>query len=159
MLERVALIATIVGGTAVGLLWPTHKQAAPAAAPAAIEVTLDRGSDKHFYADASVNGQPVRFLIDTGASEIALTEKDARKAGIPVDPGKYELVGEGASGIVRGQYVQLNGIEVNGIRRENAKAVVVEGANVSLLGAPFLETIDEIVIRKDQMTLKIDANS
>ena len=153
MLERGLLIVTVAGGAAAGLLWPTYGSK-PAAAPDSIEVTLQRSSDRHFYAEAEVNGKPVRFLVDTGASETALTEEDARKVGIAVDPSKFELVGEGASGMVRGQYVQVASIDVDGIRRSNTKAVVVEGADVSLLGQPFLESIDEIVIRRGEMTLR-----
>ena len=93
-------------------------------------------------------------MVDTGASEIALTEDDARKVGLQVDPSKYELLGQGASGIVRGQYVELDGIKLGAISESKTKAVVVQGADVSLLGQPFLENIDEIVIRKDEMVLR-----
>ncbi|MCH8614695.1 TIGR02281 family clan AA aspartic protease [Sphingomonas sp. SM33] len=158
MLERAALVITLVGGTAIGFLWPTHK-AAPVAASSVLEVTLERNSDRHFYADASVNGQEIHFLVDTGASEIALTEDDAKKVGLTVEPDKYQLVGEGASGIVRGQYVQLKNVELNGIKMTDAKAVIVQGANISLLGQPFLENVDEIVIRKGEMVLRDDKNS
>ena len=154
MLERAALVLTLVGGTAIGVFWPTHKPAAPASAASPVEITLERNSDKHFYAEASVNGQPVRFLVDTGASEIALTEDDARKAGFTIDPDKYQLVGEGASGMVRGQYIELKNVQLDGIRLSDAKAVIVQGANISLLGQPFLENVDEIVIRKDEMVLR-----
>ena len=58
MLERAALVLTLIGGTAIGVFWPTHKAPAPAAS-SSLEVTLERNSDKHFYADASVNGQKV----------------------------------------------------------------------------------------------------
>jgi aspartyl protease family protein len=152
MLERALLAVTLVGGAAVGFLWPTHKsQPAPSTG---VEVTLQRESDRHYYANASVNGRPVRFLVDTGASEIALTEGDAKKIGLVVDPSKYELLGEGASGIVRGQYVDLKNVELEGIKQANAKAVILQGASVSLLGQPFLEEVDEIVIRKGQMILR-----
>lgn len=153
MIERALFIVTIVGGASLGVLWPL-KSSEKAPTARALEVSLDRSSDKHFYADAEVNGRSVRFLVDTGASEIALSEDDARKAGIAVDPGKYELIGHGASGMVRGQYVELQTVDVGGIRESGAKAVVVQGANVSLLGQPFLEKVDEIVIRKDQMVLR-----
>ena len=159
MIERALFLVTIAGGAALGVFWPLSKEKAPSAAPAALEVTLERNSDRHFYADAIVNGKPVRFLVDTGASEIALTEEDAKKVGIAVDPSKYELLGQGASGIVRGQYIELDKIEVGGISESTTKAVVVQGANVSLLGQPFLENLDEIVIRKSEMTLKSAQNS
>jgi aspartyl protease family protein len=154
MIERVLLVATIAGGATLGVFWPLNQSERPVAAPAALEVTLERSSDRHFYADADVNGQQVHFLVDTGASEIALTEDDARKVGINVDPQKYELIGQGASGMVRGQYIELNKVDLGGIHQSNAKAVVVEGASVSLLGQPFLENVDEIVIRKGEMTLR-----
>ena len=153
MIERALFIVTIVGGASLGVLGPLDKHNAPVA-EAALEVSLDRSSDKHFYADAQVNGQQIRFLVDTGASEIALTETDARKVGLTVDPEKYELVGHGASGMVRGQYVDLQSIDLGGIKESGAKAVIVQGASVSLLGQPFLENVDEIVIRKGQMLLR-----
>ena len=151
MLERGLLVIMLVAGAAVGIFWPTHKTE-PAAT--GIEVTLQRSSDRHFYAAARVNGHDVRFLVDTGASEIALTEADARKVGIKFDPDRYELLGEGASGFVRGQYVNIDTIQIDGIHENGVKAVVVEGAAVSLLGQPFLENIDEIVIRKSEMVLR-----
>ena len=159
MIERVLFLATIAGGATLGVFWPLHKSDAPTISSAAIEVTLERNSDRHFYADAVVNGRSVHFLVDTGSSEIALTEDDARKIGIEVDPSKYELIGQGASGIVRGQYVELDEIQLGAIRESNAKAVVVQGADVSLLGQPFLENIDEIVIRKGEMLLRDQKNS
>jgi aspartyl protease family protein len=154
MLERGLLVITLVAGAALGVFWPTKGQEPVASANSATEVTLQRSSDRHFYATAKVNGHDVRFLVDTGASEIALTEDDARKVGIRFDPSKHELLGEGASGYVRGQYVKLDTLQLDGFSQDSAKAVVVEGANVSLLGQPFLENIDEIVIRKDEMVLR-----
>ena len=82
------------------------------------------------------------------------TAKD--RSGIAVDPSKYEVIGDGASGLVRGQFVQLQSIDVNGIHQQNAQAVIVPGATVSLLGQPFLEKVDEIVIRQGEMRLKLD---
>ena len=96
-------------------------------------------------------------MIDTGAGETALTEADAQQLGFMVDPNKYEVIGDGASGMVRGQYVQLKSIDVGGIRQSDAKAVIVAGATVSLLGQPFLEKVDEIVIRNGEMRLKTTA--
>lgn len=154
MLQKLALVATIGAGAAIGLLWPTGQRSAASPNASAAEVVIERSSDHHYYADASVNGHAVHFMIDTGASETALTEQDAKDIGIAVDPSKYEVIGDGASGMVRGQYVQLNSIDLDGIRQSDARAVIVAGATVSLLGQPFLERIDEIVIRKGEMRLK-----
>jgi aspartyl protease family protein len=158
MIEKLAIGATIGIGLVIGMLWPIPRHSGPSA-PAAggAEVVIERNSDHHYYADADVNGRPVHFMIDTGAGETALTESDAKAIGLTVDPNKYEVVGDGASGMVRGQYVDLKSIDLNGIRQEGARAVIVPGANVSLLGQPFLEKIDEIVIRNAEMRLKADA--
>jgi aspartyl protease family protein len=160
MFQKLAILATIAAGVAIGLLWPTAQRssAAPTRAGGA-EVVIERNSDHHYYADASVNGQSVHFMIDTGAGETALTEADARAIGLPIDPSKYEVIGDGASGMVRGQYVQLKSIDLNGIRQQDAQAVIVPGAAVSLLGQPFLEKVDEIVIRQGEMRLKSDSHS
>jgi aspartyl protease family protein len=158
MIEKLALVATVGSGVVIGLLWPTHHTAS-SVAQTGTEVVIERNSDHHYYTDAQVNGHSVHFMIDTGASATALTEDDARAIGFDVDPDKYEVIGDGASGMVRGQYVQLKSIDVSGIRQTDAQAVVVQGASVSLLGQPFLEKIDEIVIRKDEMRLKAEEHS
>ena len=157
MLQKVMLGAVIAGGLGIGLLWPSSHQSSASAASAPPDVVLERSSDHHYYADANVNGRPVHFMIDTGADQIALTEADAETAGFKIDPLKYEVIGDGASGMVRGQYVQLKSIDLDGIRQQDVQAVVVQGASVSLLGQPFLEKIDEIVIRQGEMQLRAQA--
>jgi aspartyl protease family protein len=156
MIQRLLMIATLVAGTGIGLLWPNRNAVRPAAPS---EIDLEKGSDGQFYADVRVNGQPTHFLIDTGASEIALSEEDARRAGITVDPSTYELIGEGASGIVRGAHVQIHEIDFEGFHAKDIKAVVVPGTQVSLLGQPFLDKLDEIVIQKDEMRLHYGVTS
>jgi aspartyl protease family protein len=154
MFQKLALLATVAAGIAIGLLWPSSDKSASAHANlAANDVVIARSDDRHYYADASVNGRPVHFMIDTGAGETALTEADAKSIGINVDPANYEVIGDGASGIVRGQYVQLTSIDLNGIRQKDVKAVIVQGSNVSLLGQPFLEQLDQITIKKGEMRL------
>lgn len=160
MFGKLAIIATVGVGLAIGFLWPTPQRSKAASAnDAGTEVVLERNSDHHFYTDALVDGHNVHFMIDTGAGETALTEDDAKSIGITVDPTKYQVIGDGASGILRGQFVQLKSIDVNGIRQQDAQAVVVEGADVSLLGQPFLEKVDEIIIRRDEMRLRAGLHS
>ena len=158
MFDKLVIAGTIGAGLAIGLLWPTSHRSTPNAPSGASEVAITRSSDNHYYADAKVNDRPVRFMIDTGSSETALTEADAEQIGLAVDPSKYEVLGDGASGIVRGQHVALNSIDVRGIRQQNAEAVVVQGATVSLLGQPFLERVDEIIIRNGEMRLRTDGH-
>jgi len=154
MLERILLAGTLVAGAAIGLTLPVRH--APHAPQRQSEVSVAKSPDGQFYIDADINGHSTHFLIDTGASEIALSEADARAAGIAVDPASYQLIGEGASGVVRGEHVTIGRVDLDGIHEKDVGAVVVPAATVSLLGQPFLEKLDEIVIRKDEMRLRYE---
>lgn len=153
MIEKIMLVGTVVAGLGIGALWPSGHAKAPAR-PGMSEVVLERSADGHFYADAQVNGAPVRFLVDTGSTMIALSEADAKKAGIAVAPADFSLIGESASGLVRGKEETLDHISVGAIDQQGVKAAVIEGASTSLLGAEYLDTMDEIIIRKGEMTLR-----
>lgn len=169
---RSAFVLMVVAGTGLGLLLPGAKR--PAAAPAqeaALVATpqskalagqnpdwnrdtiLTRERNGHFYATAEVNGQPVRFVVDTGASIVALTEDDARRIGVAFDPTKYEVVAEGAGGPVRGQRVRLNEVRLDGKSGYDLGAVVLEGATVSLLGQNYLRTVS-VAMDGERMVLK-----
>ena len=152
-IEKIMVAATVAAGLGIGSLWPSsHRPPAPSAAK---ELTLSRSSDGHFYADAEVNGAPVHFLVDTGSSMIALSEDDAKRAGITVEASDFSLLGEGASGLVRGKETTLSKLQLGAIEQRDVKAAVIEGASTSLLGAEFLDTVDEITIRKGRMVLKM----
>ena len=89
-----AFLLVIVAGVAIGLALPSGKRPVEAAAVASDgtirETLLEREGNGHFYVHAKVNGELVRFLVDTGASGVALTEKDARRVGIEFSPGEFE---------------------------------------------------------------------
>ena len=118
------------------------------------ETVIERGAGGHFFAFAEVNGEPVRFVVDTGATSVALTEEDARRAGVAFDPARFEVVGSGASGDVRGQEVTLNAVDLDGKKMEDIHGVVLEGLTVSLLGQNYLRRLDTVSISGDTMRLK-----
>lgn len=149
---KILMGGTIAAGLAAGLLWPASSPT-PMSDPSR-EVVLSRSADRHFYAEGKVDGRTIRFLVDTGSSAVALTQADATRVGIDVNPDDFELIGEGASGLVRGKYVTVKSIDIGGIVRDDVKVAIVEGASISLLGQPFLEEIEEIVIRKGEMRLR-----
>jgi aspartyl protease family protein len=113
-----------------------------------------REGNGHFYAHAKVNGELVRFVADTGASSVALTVADAERLGIPIKPATFEVVGEGASGPVRGERVMLDSVDIEGKRVENVRAVVLEGSRLSLLGQSYLSRMGEVQMKGDYMILK-----
>ena len=126
----------------------------PSTEPGSGTVTLERSSDGHFYADARVNGATVHFLIDTGASGIALTADDARRAGLAFDAGNTEVIGTGASGAVMGHWVELNRVELGLKSVNNAPAVILEAGDRSLLGQSFLSKFGSVEIRDNLMVLR-----
>jgi aspartyl protease family protein len=118
------------------------------------ELVLDRESDGHFYADVEVNGQSLRVLVDTGASGIALSRDDARRAGLGVSIGLNEIVGQGASGDVRGEHVMLDRIRLGSVEVQQTPAVVLASGGQSLLGQTFLAKFHSVEIRGDRMYLR-----
>ena len=116
--------------------------------------TLTREANGHFFARALVNGQSVDFIVDTGASAVALTEADARRVGIALDPSNYTVVGSGASGEVMGQPVTLDSVSLDGKRVEQVSGAVLQGSEISLLGQSFLARMGHIEITGDRMIIR-----
>lgn len=117
-------------------------------------VELRREPDGHFYADVEINGTPIRALVDTGASGIALSREDARRAGVGISIGMPEVVGEGASGEVRGERVTLDRVSLGSETAENMRAIVLDSGNLTLLGQSFLSHFDSVEIQGDTMVLR-----
>lgn len=117
-------------------------------------IILDREADGHFYADASINGQTIRMLVDTGATAIALSREDARRAGIGISIGMPMVVGQGAGGDVHGELVTLDRVSLGGAAAEEMTAVVLDGGEMSLLGQSFLSKFDSVEIKGDRMVLR-----
>lgn len=153
-----ALLLTIAAGIAIGLAWPTGDPANSAAGPDAAserrETTLERERNGHFYTYADVNGEPVRFVVDTGASFVALTTRDAKRLNLAFDERDFEYVGEGASGPVRGKFVTLDRVEIEGKSVENVKAAILDGSTLSLLGQSYLSRMGEVQMKGEYMILR-----
>lgn len=116
---------------------------------------IQRAGDGHFYATAEVNGRPVRFLVDTGASTIALTMADAQAVGLTVDPSEFGVIGRGASGEVSGKSVTLDSVSINGKRANHVRAAILaDGLEVSLLGQSYLSQLSQVKIEGDQLELR-----
>jgi aspartyl protease family protein len=132
---------------------------APSGTPATLmnmdgAVQLDRKPDGHFYADVEINGAPVTMLVDTGASGIALSREDARKAGIPTSIGMNEVVGRGADGSVHGEFITIDRIALGEKSAQQMPAMILNSGEQSLLGQDFLQKFASVEIRGDTMTLR-----
>ena len=112
------------------------------------EVRFPAGADGHFRVEALVDGTPIRFLVDTGASSIVLSPADARRIGF--DPQELRFTGfaETANGTVRTAAVRLGSIEIGPIRVDDLPASVNQAAmRGSLLGMNFLERLRSFEMR------------
>jgi aspartyl protease family protein len=117
-------------------------------------VELKREDNGHFYADVEINNIPIRVMVDTGATGIALSRDDARRAGLAVSAGMFDVVGEGASGDVRGEFVTLDSVRLGNETARKIPAVILDGGDQSLLGQSFLREFETVEIKGDKMILR-----
>ena len=111
--------------------------------------------DGHFYIDSRVNGADVRFLIDTGASLVALSPEDAERIGFDRSELNFSQRLHTAGGIVRAAPVVLRSLELGGIHLRNVRAVVNgERLPHSLLGITALERLNGYEVRDGTLTLR-----
>lgn len=118
-------------------------------------VELRRMPDSHFYAEAQVNGGSVTFMVDTGATSVALSWDDARAAGI--DPATLSFSDRvfTAGGQVMAARVRIGRLAIGPIvRTDIAASVLPEGIDGSLLGLSFLDTLKSYEISGDRLTLR-----
>jgi aspartyl protease family protein len=115
-------------------------------------VTLAADASGHFIAEGTVNGGSMRFVVDTGATSIALPAADAERLGIDYRKGRRVSV-QTANGDAIAYVVRLGSVRVGGIEIPNIDALVVErGLSIALLGMTFLNRV-EMQRSGDRMTL------
>ncbi len=117
-----------------------------------IEVTLRRNRAGHYLAGGQINGQPVVFLLDTGATDVAVPETLANKLGLE---RKYRSVSRTANGNVTIWSTRVDSVNLGGILRRNVRASILPNmpGNEVLLGMSFLKHL-ELVQRGDELTLR-----
>jgi aspartyl protease family protein len=113
---------------------------------------IARAPDGHFYLDAQVNGAQVHFLVDTGASMVALTAADAQRAGIALPAERAQAMGAG--GAVEVMPVTIDRIAIGPLEARGVEGAVARELPVSLLGQSFLARIGTVEISGDRMVLR-----
>ncbi len=122
-------------------------------APGIMRFTAD--SEGQYHIDARVDGVGVHFLVDTGASGIALSRADARALGFDVKDLRFTELYSTANGMTRGAPVVLNSIEIGPLGATHVRASVNEGdLDESLLGMSYLSTLGRIEIKGDRLTIE-----
>ena len=106
-------------------------------------VVLTRGPHGHFQVDARVDGRRIEFLVDTGASHIALRQSEAGRLGIYPRASDFTVRVSTANGMTKAAPVELRTVEVGDIIVRNVPAIVHsdEGLSVNLLGMSFLSRV------------------
>lgn len=126
---------------------------APAIPSATAQVT--KSADGHYWAEAMVDGKVVRFLVDTGATAVALTADDARRLGYNPAGLDYRYDVITAEGKVKAAAVQLRSISIAGARVENVDALILErGLHTSLLGMSYLGKLQSFEATRTSLILK-----
>lgn len=116
---------------------PTAASATLGESDGAAQITKD--ADGHFWAEASVDGKAVRFLVDTGATAVSLSMADAQRLGIDTDKLTYDYSVITADGRTRAASVKLASVAIAGARVRDVDALVIEkGLETSLLGMSYL---------------------
>ncbi|MEL6837749.1 MAG: TIGR02281 family clan AA aspartic protease [Pseudomonadota bacterium] len=118
------------------------------------QVAVPRSPDGHYYLTLDVNDVPIRFVVDTGATQVVLSQDDARRVGI--DPLSLSYFGSAqtANGVVRTAQVQIDTVALGPMQDYNVDAVVNGGTmSESLLGMTYLGLYDRIEISGGQLVL------
>jgi aspartyl protease family protein len=114
-----------------------------------------KAADGHYWAEASVNGHEVRFLVDTGATAVSLTTNDAQRLGIDTAGLNYDAKVITASGPARAARVKLDTVSVAGAQVRDVDALVIEsGLQTSLLGMTYLGRLSQFEATQTSMILR-----
>jgi aspartyl protease family protein len=104
--------------------------------------TLAADTRGHFFTEGAVNGSPVRFVVDTGATMVALPATDAVRLGLDYRKGQLAVT-KTAAGVVPVYRVRFDSVRVGTIELNGVEGVVIEqGLEVALLGMSFLNRVE-----------------
>ncbi|CAN5204220.1 TIGR02281 family clan AA aspartic protease [soil metagenome] len=123
-----------------------------ASAGSGSQIVLTAGSGGHFVTDGSINGNAVRFMVDTGATNISMSQQEAERIGLDFRHGQQGIAGT-ANGQVIAYRVSLGAVRVGDVQVYNVDAIVLPGfMDGVLLGNSFL-TRFQMKRENDVMTL------
>ncbi|MBC7282360.1 TIGR02281 family clan AA aspartic protease [Hoeflea sp.] len=143
------MVMRVAGGLAPGRPAMISDDIGPA-------VSIRKSINGHFEARGLVNGEPVDFLIDTGATSIALSHDDAMRIGFSDADLSYTLVISTANGRANAAQVRLDSVDVGSIGRTGLRALVAEPGQLdqSLLGMNFISSLTAFEMRRDEVILR-----
>ena len=119
-------------------------------------IEVPRGRDGHFHLTLDVNGEPVRFLVDTGASDVVLSMEDAERVGLNLDDLAFVGSARTANGTVSTAFATLDEVRLGPATFRDVD-VAVNGGEMpgSLLGMSFLRRFDRLEISGEVLKLEL----
>ena len=97
--------------------------------------------DGHFWVDATINGEPVKFLVDSGATMTTVDRGTAERTGIAIDPSRAQIVRTG-NGIIRVASGRADSLQIGAIEREGLRLHITDRAEINVLGMNFLSSLE-----------------
>ena len=104
------------------------------------ETRIPMAIDGHFWVDARVNGKPVKFLVDSGATMTTVGRQTAAATGLDVSDRRDQIVRTG-NGVIRVSSGRADEIELGGIRRTDVAVQVADNDDINVLGMNFLSSL------------------
>jgi aspartyl protease family protein len=118
-------------------------------------LVIGRGDNGAFYVIGEVNGAPVRFVVDTGSSDIVLSPADAERAGLHPLAGSFSQPSQTANGVGYGAPTTVDSLSVGPIRMTDVPVSINRAPmGVSLLGMSFLRRLESFEVRDDRLYLR-----
>jgi aspartyl protease family protein len=127
----------------------------PAASPGSRSAFIDQEEDGHYWTRADVSGTQIEFLVDTGASIVALTYFDAQRLGLKPEELDFDAEIRTAGGVTYGASITLDSIRIGKVEVEDVTAVILRTElEQSLLGMSFLGELNSYEVRQGQMIIR-----
>lgn len=127
----------------------------PVVSPGSRAAYIDKELDGHFWTRADVSGTQVKFMVDTGASIVALTYFDAQRLGLKPEELDFDSEIRTAGGVTYGAPVTLASIRIGRVEIEDVPAVILRTElEQSLLGMTFLGELHSYEVRQGQMIIR-----
>jgi aspartyl protease family protein len=119
-------------------------------------LSIPRDARGHFLTEARVDGQRIGFMVDTGASVVALNETSAARFGLRPAHGDFNATVSTANGTIKGARTRLARVEIGGLVVRDVDAMVLPDAALSenLLGLSFLSKLKRFEYANGQMVLE-----
>ena len=132
----------------------TAKGSRKASPPASRALTIRASAGGHFVVEADVDGADIRFMVDTGATEVVLTPEDAARIGFDLRARNFTREFNTAGGIIRAAPVTLRRLRIGQLVMRDVEAWVNESPLfISLLGMSFLKRLDGYEVEDGKLIL------